>query len=47
MVNGNLTVTFGIQVFLLRSPGLLEYFTVDSMQVDEIDWEQMMKEGEG
>jgi len=29
----------------IRALGLLEYFTLDAMQVDEIDWEQMAKAG--
>ena len=29
----------------IRSFGLLDYFTLDAMQVDEIDWEEMAKAG--
>ena len=29
----------------IRSFGLLEYFTLDSMQVDEIDWGELAKAG--
>ncbi len=29
----------------IKTFGLLEYFTLDSMQVDEIDWEQLAKAG--
>jgi len=29
----------------IRSFGLLEYFTLDAMQVDETDWEQVAKAG--
>ncbi len=29
----------------IKAFGLLEYFTLDSMQVDEIDWEQLAKAG--
>ena len=30
----------------IRSFGLLEYFALDAMQVDEIDWGQLAKAGE-
>jgi hypothetical protein len=29
----------------IRSFGFLEYFTLDAMQVDEIDWEELAKQG--